>query len=670
MPIQTAKLFTFCVLVAMVSCPARGDGFQNTRSSSPDLSTLSLEDLTRINVSSVARKSQELFKTSAAVFVITRDDIRNSGANSLPELFRMVPGVQVAQVNANAWAVSARGFNSRFADKMLVLVDGRSIYSEIYSGVFWDQNDLPLEDIDRIEVIRGPGGTLWGANAVNGVINIITRSAKKTLGTRVVAVGGSLENGGSLRYGAELGPDFQYRGYLKYLRRNALSSDEGGSANDAGQSFRAGGRGDWQATPKDLVTVHGDFFRGNETQRIANFSMTGGSNFADNAVKMIGGYALGRWEHRFTGSDFALQTYYTDSRREELGGVGREHILDFDFQNHLPSFHRNDIVWGVGYRLNTDHISAAFSKDHHRDVLQSLFFEDEYAIVPRKLVFIGGFKLQHNSYTGFEFQPGGRILWTPSSHQSIWTAVSRAVRTPSVQERDLYIFEPLPPQNSLPTEALALGNPDFHSEVVVAYEAGYRQTLGKRAWLDVATFVNHYSSLRDQKILTPYVVTSPTLSLVIPIMYTNDIAARSHGVEVAASWNPARSLQLQASYAWMNASRSLPDGTMPTRGDTWSSPTNTVSVRSTWTIAHRWTLNSSVYSVSRLERESPSGLPPTKQFVRLDTHLSFSLFESLKLTGGVNNLLQKQHPEFDPQDGYTIRSQVPRSAFAKAVWSF
>ena len=670
MLIQNAKLFISCMFALMLSCAAHAAGLQNSTASSPDLSTLSLEDLARIKVSSVARKSQELFKTPAAVFVITREDIKNSAANSLPELFRMVPGVQVAQVGANTWAVTARGFNSRFADKILVLVDGRSIYSEIYSGVFWDQYDLPLEDIDRIEVIRGPGGTLWGANAVNGVINIITRSAKQTLGTKFVAVGGNLANGGSLRYGAEHGPDFQYRVSLKYLKRSALRSDEGGSANDASDSIRVGARGDWQATPKDLVTFHGDFFRGKENQRIANFSMTSGLNYGENAVKMLSGYALGRWEHRFAGSDFALQTYYNDSYRQEAAGTGREHVLDLDFQNHLPSFRRNDIVWGAGYRLNTDYISAAFSSDHHHNLLQSVFLEDEFVMVPKMLIFTGGIKLQHNSYTGFEFQPAGRILWRPSSHQSLWIAASRAVRTPSVQERDLYIFQPLPPQNSLPTKALALGNPNFRSEVVVAYEAGYRQTLGQKAWLDISTFVNNYSSLRDQKVLTPYVVTSPTLSLVIPIIYTNDIAARSHGVEVAASWNPARSLHLQGSYTWMNASRYLADGTLPAYRDMWSAPTNTVSIRSTWAIAHRWTLNSSVYSVSRLQRESPTGLPPTKQFVRLDTHLSFRLSESLQLTGGVNNILQKQHPEFDPQDGYTVRSQIPRSAFVKAMWTF
>jgi iron complex outermembrane recepter protein len=391
---ETMKLLLAYTVAVMLSGEALGAGFQNTSALPPDLSTLSLEDLTLVDVCSVARKTQELFKTPAAVFVITREDIRASGANTLPELFRMVPGVQVAQVSANAWAVSARGFNSRFADKLLVLIDGRSIYSEIYSGVFWDQNDLVIDNIERIEVIRGPGGTLWGANAVNGVINIITRSAKQTLGTKIVAVGGSLENGGTIRHGAELGAKFQYRGSLKYLRLSPLRSDDGESANDGGSSLRAGARGDWQPTAKDLITVHGDFFHGSETQRVANRPMTGGASSVSDDVGVIGGYALGRWEHRFVGSDIALQIYYSDSRRQELGGAGCEHILDFDFQNHLPSFHRNDIVWGLGYRVNADHISrtpAAFSKDHHRDVLQSFFFEDEYSLVPQKLIVTGGF---------------------------------------------------------------------------------------------------------------------------------------------------------------------------------------------------------------------------------------------------------------------------------------
>jgi len=646
---------------------------QESPSPTRDLSSLSLEDLTHVDVSSASRKPQELFKTPAAVFVITREDIKASGVNSLPEIFRMVPGMQVAQVDANTWAVTARGFNGQYGDKVLVLIDGRSIYSEIYAGVFWDQNDVALEDIDRIEVIRGPGGSLWGANAVNGVINIITRSARQTLGTKVVAVGGNMENGGNIRRGATLGQKFAYRGSVKYLRRSALRTDQGASSDDAGYSLTTGARGDLQATANDLVTFDERFMYGSGTQNVKPFDSVSTVASALDAVTDFGGDTRVRWEHRFSGSDLAVQTYYADEYRKEVGGTGREHFLDFDFQHHLPSFHRNDVVWGLGYRLSTDRIDrtpTSFSSDHHLDALYSLFFQDDYAMVPDKLVFTGGLKLQHNSYTGFEIQPGGRVLWTPDSKHSLWASVSRAVRTPSVQYLDLHLFESLPPENGLPTQALALGNPNFKSEEVIAYESGYRQSVGDWASLDVATFINSYTNLRSQAALAPYLTYSPGPTLVVPVMYGNDEVARTHGAEVSASANATRSLHLRVSYTWMNAHIHLSDGSIATLGETWSSPTNTVNFRPTWTLARHWTLDSSVYSVSRLERVSPTGISPVKGFVRLDTHISFNFFESLKLTAGVNNILQIRHPEFDPVDVANYRSQVPRSAFLKAVWSF
>jgi iron complex outermembrane receptor protein len=655
-------------------CPGSAAAQRVSQPPSQDLSRLSLEELTHIDVSSVSRKSQDLFKTPAAVFVITREEIRTSGANSLPELLRMVPGMQVAQIDANTWAISARGFNSRYADKMLVLMDGRSIYSEIYSGVFWDRNDVSLADIDRIEVIRGPGGTLWGANAVNGVIDIITLPAKRTLGTKLVALGGNMENGFSLRHGAGIGSRFRYRGFVKLLRRNALQSDQGDSSDDEGHSLATGARADLQATANDLFTFHGGFTAGTENQCVNAYDAASGARHSPDSVSILGGYALARWEHRFSGSELALQTFYSDEHRAESAGAGREHFLDFDFQHHLPSFHRNDVVWGLGYRLDTDRIfgtPATFSSDHHRDALYNLFFQDDFALIPRKLVATGGVKLQHNSYTGFEFQPSVRVLFTPDNRHSLWAAVSRAVRTPSVQDRDLHFFQALPPENGLPTQVLALGNPAFMSEIVMAYEAGYRQSLGPTASLDVASFFNRYTNLRDRGMLAPSVVPGPVPTLVIPIQYNNDLDARTRGVEVAASWNPLHSLHLRTSYTWMNGSiYRFYDGARVTTGDTWFAPTNTLNFRSAWSVTRHWTLNSALYSVSRLERASPNGIDPARAFVRLDQHVSFNFFESLTFTAGINNMLQSRHPEFDPTDGYTVRSQIPRSAFLKALWSF
>jgi iron complex outermembrane receptor protein len=311
------RLMTICVAGVTVCSQVSASTSDDIDKDKSDISAMSLEQLTKIEVSSVSRKEQELFKAPAAVFVITREDIRSSGANSLPELFRIVPGMQVAQVYANEWAVSARGFNSRFADKMLVLIDGRSIYSEIYSGVFWDQNDLLLEDIDRIEVIRGPGGTLWGANAVNGIISIITSKASHTLGTQVVAESGRMATEASVRYGSTIGDRVQYRTSLKFLRRNQLLSDDGRLAGDAGHALRGAARIDWQAKERNWLTFHGDIYSGGEGQHVYPALPTSQVSSVADPVKTGGGYALTRWEHRFDSSDIALQVYFTQESHEE-----------------------------------------------------------------------------------------------------------------------------------------------------------------------------------------------------------------------------------------------------------------------------------------------------------------------------------------------------------------
>ncbi len=297
-----------CVLIFSLCVPAGASSPESQTADKSDLSQMSLEELTKVEVSSVARKNQELYKTPAAVYVISKEDIRNSGVSSLPELFRIVPGMQVAQFYANEWAVSARGFNSTFADKMLVLIDGRSIYSEIYSGVFWGQNDLLLEDVERIEVIRGPGGTLWGANAVNGIINIITSKAKRTLGAEVVAEAGRIDREGAIRYGGQAGKQLQYRGYFKDLRRNQLVADDGSSANDAANEQTGGIRVDYQAKANDWLTLHGNLFRGREDKPMAINLPDGSEGIIGNKTRTSGGYALSRWEHRFDASQLALQT--------------------------------------------------------------------------------------------------------------------------------------------------------------------------------------------------------------------------------------------------------------------------------------------------------------------------------------------------------------------------
>ncbi|MBB5058011.1 iron complex outermembrane receptor protein [Granulicella aggregans] len=636
-----------------------------------DLSQLSLEDLTKIEVSSVARKDQQLFATPAAVFVITHDDIRRSGIRSLPELMRMVPGMQVAQLYANEWAVSSRGFNGRFADKMLVLIDGRGIYSEIYSGVYWDQNDLLLEDIDRIEVIRGPGGTLWGANAVNGIINIITLKAGDTKGALLIGEGGRLDEEGAARFGGGIGKQLKYRSYVKFLERNQLVTATGKGAGDAGSSVRVGARADWQAHPQDSVSFQGDLYRGHGDERV---HVDGVNEPTSSNVNTEGGFALARWDHTFSQWDLGLQTYYNQENHAELSGNGRERTLDLDLLAHLPRYKQNEATLGVGYRLVTDRIESdpvTFNREHYRDILYSFLFEDDLVVVPRRVKVTGGFKLLNTSYTGVEIQPGLRGIWTPDERHAVWAAVSRAVRTPSVQERDLHYLRPIPNDGPILTDILAEGNADFKSEVVHAYEAGYRQALGKSLSVDIAGFYNQYKRLRSQSQLQPYLVASPTPEVVIPIVYGNLLEARSDGVEAAVSFRPVSSVRMDAAYSWINARRWLDHVSSSTTGDSWSTPTNTLSLRGTWEFARRWTFYSSLYTVTQLPDDPVDPNSHVGAYLRADAHLSFSLKENLQITAGGENLQESRHVELNPaDDGYSVGSQIPRSAFVKLLWSF
>jgi iron complex outermembrane receptor protein len=636
-----------------------------------DLSQLSLEDLTKIEVSSVARKDQQLFETPAAVFVITHDDILRSGIRSLPELMRMVPGMQVAQLYANEWAVSSRGFNGRFADKMLVLIDGRSIYSEIYSGVYWDQNDLLLEDIDRVEVIRGPGGTLWGANAMNGIINIITLKAKDTKGGLVIGEGGRLDEEGAARFGGRVGKQLEYRSYVKLLERNQLVTANGKGAGDAGRSARIGARADWKAAAQDSVSFQGDLYRGHGNERVlVDETATPSSSKVDTE----GGFALARWEHTFAQYDMSLQTYYNQEYHAELTGSGRERTFDLDFLTHLPRYKRNEATVGAGYRLVTDRIKSipiAFSHEHHRDVLSSFLFEDDVNVVPRKVKATGGFKLIDTSYAGIEIQPGVRGIWTPNDRHAVWGAVSRAVRTPSVQERDLHFLRPLAGTGPIPTDVLAEGYPDFKSEIVHAYEVGYRQAVGKSFSIDLAGFYNKYKRLRSQSQLQPYLITSPEVEVIVPIVYGNLLEARSDGVEAAVSWRPSSSLRMDAAYSWINSRLWLSKVSPSITGDSWSTPTNTLSLRGTWQFARRWSLYSSLYTVTQLPDDPFDPRSHVGAYLRADAHLSFSLKEGLQVIAGGENLQESRHVELNPaDDGYSVGSQVPRSAFVKLLWSF
>src|SRR5437016_1571532 len=540
-----------CFLLALTlmwfAVPVRS---QNS-AAQPDLTELPIETLLGIEVTSVARHSEKLSQSPAAISVITEDDIRRSGALSIPDALRLVPGMEAARLDSSQWAVSARGFNDGFANKLLVLQDGRSIYTPLFSGVFWDVQGTMLEDLDRIEVIRGPGATLWGANAVNGVINIMTRSAKETQGVLLTAGGGSEERGfGGVRYGGKLSDDAFFRVYGTYLNRDDSALPNGADANDAWQLGRWGFRVDWDVSDQNLVTFQGDAYRGDIHQVFGTFDPSNPTNFfriVHDDFDVSGGNVLGRWSHTFSpNSDLRLQAYYDRTERDAVIFKETRDTFDIDFQHRFALGERNDVVWGAGYRATSDKVgntpTISLNPGKRTVELFSGFIQDEIALAPDRLRLTLGSKFEQNDFTGFEAQPSGRLLWTPAAHQTFWASISRAVRTPSRVEDDVTLNQPREVTPGFFVPITIQGNRDFGSESLLAYEIGYRTQPHQRLSLDLAGFYNDYDNLRSLE-QDPVV---PTLFHV-----GNKLYGESYGVETAATLEITRWWRLQPAYTFL-----------------------------------------------------------------------------------------------------------------------
>ncbi len=447
------------------------------------LARLSIEELAEIEVSSVSKRPERLADAAAAVYVITRDAIRRSGVSTLPEALRLAPNLEVARTSANSYAITARGFNGSSANKLLVMIDGRTVYSPIHSGVFWDVQDVIIADIERIEVVSGPGGTLWGANAVNGVINVITQSAQQSLGTVASVAAGTDERGVTVRHGMALGEDAAVRGYVKSLRFDASEDASGRTLADAWDRQQAGFRADFSRLG---ATLQGDTYQGDAQ----------GGGFPDRRV--TGGNLLARWGRDFDDrSGVQVQGYFDTYKRAQPGAFS-EHLdtYDLDVQHHFSLAGGHEIVWGGGLREQHDHTEGsailAFVPVDSILRLANLFAQDTWSIDPRTKLTLG-LKAERNSYTGLEYQPNARIAWKPDEASLLWAAVSRAVRTPSRLDRDFFIFIVSPP----PYNGRLLGGSNFMSERVTAYELGYRSQPSKALSYSVAAFVNDYDRLRS-----------------------------------------------------------------------------------------------------------------------------------------------------------------------------
>ena len=645
------------------------------------LGTLSMEDLMNMEVTSVSKRTQKVADAAAAVFVLTQDDIRRSGATSIPDALRLVPGLEVARLDENKWAIASRGFNGRFDNKLLVLIDGRSVYTPLFSGVYWNVQDVLLEDIDRIEVIRGPGATLWGANAVNGVINIITKKAKDTQSGVLSAGGGTEERGsGSARYGDKIGNAGYYRVYGKYFDWGpSLYPGTNLTAHDGWDAMRGGFRADLNPAGANSFTLQGDLYRSNynETLTVPTLTPPFSSTFP-NSGDYSGGNILGRWNRSSEASSMSLQMYYDNTTIADKSlFVDHQNIFDMDFQH---SFHVGDsqqFVWGLGYRSILDRNDGSFSVSLQPNQLSlnqfSAFVQDEIGLVDKRLRITLGSKFEHNDFTGFELEPNARLLWTLTPNQSIWTAVSRAVRTPAETEEGLRLnsqtIPPGTPLNPTPLPALVavVGSHQFQSEDLLAYELGYRVQATSTFSADIATFYNNYTNLRTAEPGAPFVEGSPVpTNLVVPFIASNKMSGGTYGVEVFTDWKVVPKWRLQGSYSYLqmdihkDANSADPTADLP----------NGVSPR------HQWYLRSSLDLPRHFEHDTTLrfvdhlaaiNLP---HYYSLDSHLGWRPVPALEFSIGGENLLDNQHLEFLPDFINTTPTVVKRSVYGRITFKF
>ncbi len=646
---------------------------------SPSAPSTAAPTLSPQQLTSVGRQETTVGRSPSAVFIVTNEMIRRSGATSIPEVLRMVPGLDVARTNSNSWGVSSRGFNGSLVNKMLVQVDGRVVYNPIFSGVFWNTVDVMLQDVERIEVIRGPGATVWGANAVNGIINIVTKSAADTQGGLITGGGGYPERvSGGFRYGGKIGDDLYYRVYGKGLDMASFSGPAG-SLNDGWQHGQVGLRLDWKPGERDTFTFQADTFD-QQTGVLGTHPTLIPPAFAFRTAEkenFSGKDVLWRWSHKIDEkSDWRLQIYYDNFALHRTDTKFDINTFDLDFQHQFPLTARQQIIYGFGFRRENvvvqpvgpdTGINAIQSIPPTRDLnIVSAFIQDQITLVKDRLYLTVGSKFEHNTYTGFEYQPTARLLWTPTEKQSVWAAVSRAVRTPSLIEEQLLITgAPIPPVGAIPVFTQLQPNTGFLSETLIAYELGYRVQPTETVSLDFAVFANDYGRLEVflPGKLTPLMAAVP--AFIFPINIQNRMAGQTYGAEIAANWKVTEQWRLYAAYTFLDmqlhAEPTLPIGTITSsEAAARQSPSNQVFLQSSWDLTERLELDVMGRYVDGL-----SGFTPTvSQYFELDVRVGWKASKNLELSVLGMNLLSRQHVEL----GGGSPAQVPRGIYGMMTY--
>jgi iron complex outermembrane receptor protein len=634
-------------------------------SAAADLTEMSLEELMSLEVTSVSKKAQSKTDVAAAITVITSEDIRRGGFTVIPEALRSVPGLQVARVDANRWAISIRGFNSLFANKLLVMVDGRSVYNPAFGGTYWDVQDYPIEDVERIEVIRGPGGTVWGMNAVNGVINIITKKSKDTQGVLLSGYAGSQENGATARFGSGiegLGEETHYRVYARGFAFDDQDLDQDQNGNDEWRQARLGFRIDSQLTEKDSLRVSGDFYDIDNDQGVFNplVGFPGQSLFNTAHYEQRGGNIVIDWDRKISEDhDLSVMAYYSGSHREFLLEENR-HTAALDIQDNFALMDNVSVSVGTDYRYSTSTISddsvglpLAFDPSDQDFHVVNGFAQFQVDLLDDMLSLIAGTKLSYNNWSGFEVQPSGRFILKPIEGHAFWGAISRAVRTPTQADRDV----------SINLGGLqVVGDRNFRSEEVLSFEAGYRFYPWEKLNAEIALFWNEYDS-----------TSTLTASPVLPpgaVRFANQGDVTTRGVEIEVNFTPFEWWKVRTSYTFLNIDQDVSSMSVLTSREKNVNPEHQFNIQSFFDLPLGFEFDASLYYVDGLSDVTPTGeTDNVEQYVRLDLRLGYKPTDWLELALIGQNLIDRRHFE---QADFTLgqSTQVPRSVLGKATLRF
>ena len=648
---------------------------------SATLKGLSLEELSQIEVTSPSKEPTPAFRSAVAIYVITGEDIRRSGVATIPDALRLAPGVEVAQIDGSKWSIGIRGFGTRLARSVLVLIDGRTVYTPLFAGTYWEVQDTLLEDIDRIEVIRGPGGTIWGPNAVDGVINIITKSTKDTKGTFASTGGGNVQQGFfNSRYGGDDG-SLSYRVYAKGFTRGPESHPDQNNFDDW-RGVQGGFRMDWTRGDHDAFTLQGDIYKQEDGEQVSLTTYTPPlSRTAVGYEDLSGANVLFKWKRTSSDStDFQLQVYYDRTNRLEPNLGEDRDTVDVDFLERTKWGSRQELLYGAGVRASDgrfDEVASGlvFAPLHRLDYLVSGFFEDDINLVPNQLMLTLGSKVLRTNYTGFDFEPSIHLMWTPTNRQTFWASFTHALRTPSDGEDDFYLSSYIgTASNGLPEFARFNANPNFAPEKLNGYEVGYRQLIGKNLYLDLAGFFNHYHDLFSEDITGGFSVQTtlpfpaaapPPTHLLLPAQFQNDLYGATYGGELAPEWRPKDFWRLRGSYAFLRMSlKQAPAigkiGLGPA-SEVGSSPQHQASVDSSFDLSKKLQLDLIYRYVSSLPAQN------VRAYSTGDARIGYRLSKHLSLSLVGQNLFQPGHVEYLGDPGGPVA--ISRNVYATLSWA-